>query len=194
MIYSMLTIFNTNPIRMDFCSWKPAFVFSSFPPQENENSRQPEVGSGTFSIVRGEILWEQQWSVGEMHFGSQKNIQPQHFRTERNQTNLDWLAPKILKKGCYHLTFDEVEQLHTLLSVVVSPFQLPPLKLTVRTWKWMVGIRSFPFGMGYFQVRTVSFRECSFLSQISYRKNVFSARFKKKPTWWAGMLGWFSFS
>ncbi len=28
-------------------------------------------------------------------------------------------------------------------------------------WKWMVGIRSFPFGMAYFQGRTVSFREGS---------------------------------
>ena len=27
------------------------------------------------------------------------------------------------------------------------------------TWKWMVGRRSFPFGIVYFQVRTVSFRE-----------------------------------
>ena len=26
--------------------------------------------------------------------------------------------------------------------------------------KWMVGIRSFPFGKAYFQGRTVSFREC----------------------------------
>ncbi len=39
--------------------------------------------------------------------------------------------------------------------------QLPSLKLTARTWKWMVGIRSFPFGMANFQVRTVSFRECN---------------------------------
>ena len=29
------------------------------------------------------------------------------------------------------------------------------------TWKWMVGRRSFPFGMAYFQGRTVSFRECN---------------------------------
>ena len=28
---------------------------------------------------------------------------------------------------------------------------IPSLKLTVCTWKWMVGIRSFPFGMAYFQ-------------------------------------------
>ena len=34
-----------------------------------------------------------------------------------------------------------------------------PLKLTVRTWKWMVGRRSFPVGMASWQVRTVSFRE-----------------------------------
>ena len=36
----------------------------------------------------------------------------------------------------------------------------PFLKLTVRTRKWMVGRRSFPFGMTYFQGRfDVSFRE-----------------------------------
>ncbi len=29
---------------------------------------------------------------------------------------------------------------------------LHSLKLTVRTWKWMVGRRSFPFGMAHFQV------------------------------------------
>ena len=29
---------------------------------------------------------------------------------------------------------------------------LPSLKLTARTWKWMVGIGSFPFGNAYFQV------------------------------------------
>ena len=29
----------------------------------------------------------------------------------------------------------------------------------VYTWKWMVGIRSFPFRMASWQVRTVSFRE-----------------------------------
>ena len=28
-----------------------------------------------------------------------------------------------------------------------------------RTWKWMVGIELFPFGMGYLQGRTVSFSE-----------------------------------
>ena len=33
------------------------------------------------------------------------------------------------------------------------------MKLTVRIWKWMVGRRSFPFGIAYFQGRTVSFRE-----------------------------------
>ena len=31
-------------------------------------------------------------------------------------------------------------------------WKLPSLKVTVRTWKWMVGIPSFPFGMAYFQV------------------------------------------
>ena len=30
-------------------------------------------------------------------------------------------------------------------------FSLHPLKLTVRTWKWIVGTRSFPFGMANLQ-------------------------------------------
>ena len=34
------------------------------------------------------------------------------------------------------------------------------LKLAFRTWKMMVGRPSFPFGITYFQGRTVSFREC----------------------------------
>ena len=38
---------------------------------------------------------------------------------------------------------------------------LHSLKLTVRTWKWMVGIRSFPFGMANFQVQAVSLPECN---------------------------------
>ena len=32
----------------------------------------------------------------------------------------------------------------------LKSWKLPSLKVTVRTWKWMVGIRSFPFGMGFF--------------------------------------------
>ncbi len=36
----------------------------------------------------------------------------------------------------------------------------PSLKLTARTWKWMVGRRSFPFGAGLFSgAIAVSFRE-----------------------------------
>ena len=37
--------------------------------------------------------------------------------------------------------------------------EIPSLKLTNCPWKWMVGRRSFPFGMAYFQGRTVSFWE-----------------------------------
>ncbi len=36
--------------------------------------------------------------------------------------------------------------------------RVPSPKLTVRTWKWMVGIQSFPFGKAYFQELAVSFR------------------------------------
>ena len=52
---------------------------------------------------------------------------------------------------------------------------LPFGKLTVRTWKWMVGIRLFPFGMAYFQGRgPVSFRECIFplLQSFKNRKHL----------------------
>ncbi len=37
-----------------------------------------------------------------------------------------------------------------------TPTTLPETN-SKRTWKWMVGIRSFPLGMAYFQGRTVSF-------------------------------------
>ncbi len=47
-----------------------------------------------------------------------------------------------------------------LWTVQVFLGDAPSLKLTVRTWEWMVGRRSFPFwGPAYFQGRTVSFRE-----------------------------------
>ena len=36
------------------------------------------------------------------------------------------------------------------------------------TWKWMVGIRLFPFGMDHFRGRTVSFRECTNLNVMFY--------------------------
>ena len=35
------------------------------------------------------------------------------------------------------------------------------------TWKWMVGRWSFPFGIVYFQVRSVSFREDIYIMYIS---------------------------
>ena len=39
-------------------------------------------------------------------------------------------------------------------------WKVPSLKLTVRTWKWMVGIWSFPFGFRpIFRCENVSFRE-----------------------------------
>ncbi len=53
-----------------------------------------------------------------------------------------------------------------LCIVYKSPCNLHSLELTVRPWKWMVGIRLFPFGMAYFQVQKVSFREC--IVQISW--------------------------
>ena len=37
-----------------------------------------------------------------------------------------------------------------------------PGSLTVRPWKWMVGSDEFPFGIPYFQGRTVKLREGSF--------------------------------
>ena len=41
-------------------------------------------------------------------------------------------------------------------------WRIPSLKQTLNTtWKWMVGIRSFPFARAHFQVLTVRFRECN---------------------------------
>ena len=53
---------------------------------------------------------------------------------------------------------------------------IPSLKLTNRPGKWMVGRRSFPFGMAYFQVRFVSFRERS-----KRRKNYTPRKFNIAP-------------
>ena len=44
---------------------------------------------------------------------------------------------------------------------------IPPPKLTgLRTWKWMVGIRSFPFGARPIFRGYVSFRECKCLKSV----------------------------
>ena len=44
--------------------------------------------------------------------------------------------------------------------VTVYSYKVYPLwNEHFRTWKWMVGRRSFPLGMAFWQVRTVSFRE-----------------------------------
>ena len=45
------------------------------------------------------------------------------------------------------------------------------MKLTACTWKWMVGIRSFPFGMAYFHGRAVSFREGIHNNNLWFPKN-----------------------
>ena len=45
---------------------------------------------------------------------------------------------------------------------------VPSLKLTACTWKWMVGRRLFPFGIAYFQGRTVSFGECTRVNPPSF--------------------------
>ena len=67
-----------------------------------------------------------------------------------------WLA-----QGFSNCTFTPVTSSNVKSSspFVVAPTWLPSLKLTARTWKWMVGRRSFPFGKVTFQGRTVSFRE-----------------------------------
>ena len=45
----------------------------------------------------------------------------------------------------------EIHPFSTFSTFMIVIGWLPSLKLTARTWKWMVGIRSFPFGMAYFQ-------------------------------------------
>ena len=64
------------------------------------------------------------------------------------------------------------QKLHTLELVdgcTLPSRELPSLKLS--TWKWMVGIRSFPFEMAYFQGRTVSFREGKICHQTGSLEN-----------------------
>ena len=55
-----------------------------------------------------------------------------------------------------------------VITPIYSPFKVPSLKLTARTWKLMLGIRSFPLGMNYLQARTVSFRECRISIDITH--------------------------
>ena len=67
------------------------------------------------------------------------------------------------KKGRYPIIthyircFCGVDGLITVLRVpslkgtTIFPMKLPSLKLTVRTWKWIVGIGLFPFEIAYFQ-------------------------------------------
>ena len=52
--------------------------------------------------------------------------------------------------------------------VCSSLLHVPSLKLTVRPWKWMVGIQAFPIGFRHiFRGETVSFREGTFLLDFS---------------------------
>ena len=47
--------------------------------------------------------------------------------------------------------------------------KLPCLKLTARTWQWMIGIRSFPCGIWpIFRGEDVSFRECNSVISTCY--------------------------
>ena len=61
---------------------------------------------------------------------------------------------------------------------VVPLISLPSLKLTVRTWKMVVGIRLFPFGKVHFQVRfPVSFRERNLLAFQWQKLNLVGQKF-----------------
>ena len=80
-----------------------------------------------------------------------------------------WMFPKIGGKPKW-MVYNGIENPIKMDDLGVPIFLETPkwffkwihsLKLTNRPGKWMVGRRSFPFGMAYFQVRFVSFRECS---------------------------------
>ena len=57
--------------------------------------------------------------------------------------------------------------IRTFLVLMLVFGVVPSLKLTVRTWKWMVGIRSFPFWDGLFSGAHVSFQGCISFSPIA---------------------------
>ena len=71
----------------------------------------------------------------KMHFGSQKKYPTRAFQKLLKGTNPTLIGShqRYLKKDCYHLSFDEVEQLHTLLSTLLCRrFNYTPLKLTAK--------------------------------------------------------------
>ena len=55
--------------------------------------------------------------------------------------------------------FEEAARMMRLGFTVLDLWGLPSRSLTARPWKFMVGIRSFPFGKAHFQWRTVKLRE-----------------------------------
>ena len=91
-------------------------------------------------------------------------------RRQSGQVRLTLSLGNIHQQSTGILLMDQKSGVHQLRLVVyptiyrchgfrLSGGWLPSLKLTVRTWKWMVGRWSFPFGC--FQGWTVSFREGS---------------------------------
>ena len=75
-------------------------------------------------------------------------------------SELGWRKPAfvrtVLQSGCnYRVKSLGTQKFH--IPQKTNRITVPSLKLTVCTVKMMVGMRSFPFGMAHFQVRTVSF-------------------------------------
>ena len=60
------------------------------------------------------------------------------------------LMSRFTSKGSFSNRVVTFKGCFTPLPQAVSLGDLPSLKLTNRTWKWMVAIRSFPFGPGLF--------------------------------------------
>ena len=58
--------------------------------------------------------------------------------------------------------------------------EVPSLKLTARTWKWMVGILVSFWVSAYFQGRTVSLRECSSATYLPIQFNTVKSCFCRK--------------
>ena len=58
-----------------------------------------------------------------------------------------------------------------------SQFITRPETNSKSLWKWMVGIRSFPFGKVHFQRQIVGSKECKFPTSIAFRNHDFMLEF-----------------
>ena len=84
-------------------------------------------------------LPDKRWEVNSKGIGNPPVISGKNPASRFSQIIVIWLSIDNPSLPC-----DNAPRKSPTLTV-------PSLKLTARPWKWMVGIRSFPFGMAYFQ-------------------------------------------